>query len=204
MDHIFSGKRYQDALQFASHAHRKQMRKGSDVPYIIHPIECSMIVASITEDEDVIIAALLHDVIEDTDYGYEDIKNRYGKRVADLVQNETENKRNDQSRESTWVIRKQETIDHIEKADYETKLICLGDKLSNIRASVRDYESDRNSFWNRFNQSDPKFQGWYYQTLRDILKKDFSESEAWKEYDELCRRLFGDLDLREIEKKISD
>ena len=59
MDHIFSGKRYQDALQFASHAHRKQMRKGSDVPYIIHPIECSMIVASITEDEDVIIAALL-------------------------------------------------------------------------------------------------------------------------------------------------
>jgi myo-inositol-1(or 4)-monophosphatase len=157
-----------------------------------------MIVASVTEDEDVIIAALLHDVIEDTDYSYEDIKTRYGKRVADLVQNETENKRNDQSRESTWVIRKQETIDHIEKADYDTKLICLGDKLSNIRASVKDYDSDRNSFWDRFNQSDPKFQGWYYQTLRDILARDFSESEAWKEYDELCRQLFGNLDVSEI------
>ena len=199
---FFAGKRYNEAMNFAAFAHRKQMRKGVDIPYIIHPIECSMIVASITEDEDVIIAALLHDVIEDTEYGYEEIKERFGSRVAELVQGETEDKRRDQSKRHTWALRKKETIEQLKHAGRDSKIICLGDKLSNIRASVRDHEDDRENFWQRFNQTDPEFQGWYYESIRDILSTELSDTDAWKEYDELCTSLFGNLDLKEIEKRL--
>ncbi|SFG54178.1 HD domain-containing protein [Oribacterium sp. WCC10] len=202
MSNVFIGKRYQDAMQFAAHAHRKQMRKGADIPYIVHPIECSMIVSSITDDEDVIIAALLHDVIEDTEYGYDDICERFGVRVANLVQNETEDKRNELSRKHTWSVRKKETIDHLSRSDRDSKIICLGDKLSNIRASIRDYESNREEFWQRFNQTDPDLQGWYYESIRDILSEELSETDAWREYDRLCTQMFGKLDLQAIESRL--
>lgn len=202
MVNVFAGKRYQEAMQFAAYAHRKQRRKGVDIPYIVHPIECSMIVSTITDDEDVIVAALLHDVIEDTEYGYEDIRERFGSRVADLVQSETEDKRVGQKKQHTWYIRKKETIEHIKKADRDSKIICLGDKLSNIRASVRDYEHNKETFWDRFNQSDPDFQGWYYESIRDALSEEFAGTEAFTEYDELCRELFGDLNLAEVEERL--
>ena len=202
MANVFAGKRYQEAMQFAAYAHRAQMRKGADIPYIVHPIECSMIVSSITDDEDVIIAALLHDVIEDTEFDYDDIKQRFGTRVADLVHQETEDKREGQSKEETWYIRKKETIEHLKSASYDAKVICLGDKLSNIRASIRDYESSKDEFWQRFNQSDPEFQGWYYESVGSILSEELSRTEAWKEYDELCREIFGTLDIDEIEKRL--
>ncbi|ETP72280.1 guanosine polyphosphate synthetase/pyrophosphohydrolase [Lachnospiraceae bacterium JC7] len=201
---VFAGKRYYEAMNFAAYAHRKQMRKGVDIPYIIHPIECSMIVSSITQDEDVIIAALLHDVIEDTEFGYEDIRERFGSRVADLVQGETEDKRRDQEKKHTWAVRKKETIEQLSNADIDSKIICLGDKLSNIRASVRDHEDHKENFWQRFNQTDPEFQGWYYERIRDILAEDLSDTDAWKEYDELCTSLFGDLDLDAIEKRLDE
>lgn len=200
---VFAGKRYYEAMNFAAYAHRKQMRKGVDIPYIIHPIECSLIVADITQDEDVIIAALLHDVIEDTEFGYADIKERFGQRVADLVQGETENKRDDQEKKLTWAVRKKETIEQLKNADIDSKIICLGDKLSNIRASVKDHENHKDNFWQRFNQTDPKLQGWYYERIRDILSEELSYTDAWKEYNELCAELFGDLDLDEIEKRLN-
>lgn len=202
MANVFTGKRYQEAMQFAAYAHRKQMRKGADIPYIVHPIECSMIVSSITDDEDVIIAALLHDVIEDTEFDYDDIKQKFGTRVADLVLSETEDKREGQSKEETWYIRKKETIEHLKAADHDAKVICLGDKLSNIRASIRDYETSKDEFWQRFNQSDPELQGWYYESVGLILSQELSHTDAWKEYDELCRKIFGTLNLDEIEDKL--
>ena len=202
MMNVFAGKRYQEAMQFAAYAHRKQKRKGVDIPYIVHPIECSMIVATITDDEDVIIAALLHDVIEDTEYGYEDIRMRFGSRVAELVQSETEDKREGQKKQHTWPVRKKETIEHLRNADRDSQIICLGDKLSNIRASVRDFEQHKESFWHRFNQSDPELQGWYYESIRDILSEELSGTDAWIEYDELCRELFGDLNLAEVEERL--
>ncbi len=202
MANVFAGKRYQDAMQFAAYAHRNQKRKGADIPYIVHPIECSMIVSSITDDEDVIIAALLHDVIEDTEFDYDDIESRFGARVAHLVLCETEDKRDGKSKEETWHIRKKETIDHLKSAERDAKIICLGDKLSNIRASIRDYDTNKKQFWQRFNQSDPDFQGWYYESVGNILGEELSDTDAWKEYDELCKRLFGALDLKEIEDRL--
>ena len=81
------------AIKFATDAHAGQKRKMTNTPYILHPLEAAAIVASITTDEDVICAAVLHDTVEDTDVKAETIRSEFGDRVAELVSAETENKR---------------------------------------------------------------------------------------------------------------
>lgn len=115
------------------------------------------IVSSMTNDREMIAAAILHDTVEDTDTSLDDIKNLFGDRVAKLVSSETENKRTDLPASDTWRIRKQETIDYLASSSHDEKILVLGDKLSNLRAMYRDYISIGDDLWNRFNQKD-KFQ----------------------------------------------
>ena len=112
---------FEHALQFAMTAHQGQVRKGSSIPYIVHPIETALIAMTLSEDKGVIIAAMLHDVIEDTPYGAEEIADAFGARVARLVQSESENKRKDQDPTATWKIRKQEFIDSLSHKTKEEK-----------------------------------------------------------------------------------
>src|SRR6056297_2032089 len=98
------------AIIFAVRAHKDTYRKGSNTPYILHPIEAATIVSTMTEDYNLISAAILHDVIEDTDVTYELLKKEFGV-IADLVAFESENKRKERPPEETWHIRKKETID---------------------------------------------------------------------------------------------
>ena len=90
---IMLTERYSKALEFAKEAHKGTVRKTSDTPYITHPIEVAESVAQMSSDEDVIIAALLHDVVEDTAYTLEDISKMFGDKVAALVAEESEDKR---------------------------------------------------------------------------------------------------------------
>ena len=103
---------------FASKAHDGMFRKGSNIPYIVHPMEAGAIAASVTDDEEVIAAAILHDVLEDTSICEEEIENEFGKEVLRLVKSDSEDKREELPPEQTWKIRKQETIDYLRnKAD---------------------------------------------------------------------------------------
>ena len=77
------------AIIYATYGHKNTRRKGNNIPYILHPLEAMGIVASITDDQELIAAAALHDLIEDTDITYDDIKNEFGKRIADIVLNES-------------------------------------------------------------------------------------------------------------------
>ena len=104
------------AIIFAVNAHRGQLRKGSNAPYILHPMEAAAIVAAMTDDEEVIAAAVLHDTVEDTAVTLDEICEQFGKRVAELVAAESENKREDKPAASTWKIRKEETIEHLKTA----------------------------------------------------------------------------------------
>lgn len=94
------------AIIFAVNAHRGQFRKGSDTPYILHPMEAAAIVGTMTADDEVLAAAVLHDTVEDTGTTTEQIREQFGERVAALVSAESENKREDQPAASTWKIRK--------------------------------------------------------------------------------------------------
>ena len=126
---------FDKAILFATKAHSGSFRKGATTPYIVHPMEASAIVATMTDDKNVLAAAVLQDVVEDTDYTIDDIVKEFGEDVAHLVSAESENKRDNLPSEATWKIRKQETLDYLkDKATKEEKMIALGDKLSNIRA----------------------------------------------------------------------
>ena len=181
---------YQKALAYASEAHKDQFRKGSDIPYITHPVEVADIIASLTDDEEMIAAGLLHDVVEDTDRTEEDIRSCFGDRIADLIAAETEDKMRNQRAEDTWVLRKSNTLKRLEHASREAKILALADKLANLRSIDRDYLMLGDAIWNRFNQKDPKLQGWYYKTVSD-LTRELSGFDAWQEYTGLCEKVFG-------------
>ena len=169
------------AIIFATKAHAGTCRKGKDKPYILHPIEAMEIVMHFTEDEDVLAAAVLHDTVEDTAVTAERLEKEFGSRVAALVASVSEDKKRDRSSEATWKERKQETISQLRNASYETKLICLGDKLSNLREMENDYADIDDALWERFNQKDKAMHAWYYRSIYETLKQDFGDS--WELYE---------------------
>ena len=164
-------------------------RKGKSRPYILHPIEAMTIVGSLTDDEAVLAAAVLHDTVEDTPATIEDIEREFGRRVAELVNAESEDKRPGQSAADTWTVRKQETIDHLKMSSRDAKLICLGDKLANLRELARDYAALGEYLWERFNQKDKAMHGWYYRSIFDILVSEFGDIPALAEYKELLKQV---------------
>ena len=132
---------------------------------------------------------MLHDVVEDTDTTIDDIQKTFGDRIAFLVCSETEDKRKNLSAESTWKIRKQETLDHLKNAPLDVKMITLSDKLSNIRSIYRDYNAIGDRVWQRFNQKDKNEHYWYYQGIADCLT-ELNEYLAYKEYCDLVDKTF--------------
>ena len=113
-----------DAMEFAARAHEGQFRKGTRRPYIVHPIEVADIVSTMTKDEEVICAAVLHDTIEDCrGITWDVLKLRFGSRVADMVAQESEDK------SKTWEERKGATISRLKDAPVEVQMIGLADKF---------------------------------------------------------------------------
>ena len=175
----------EEAVAFAKKAHEGMVRKGTAVPYIVHPLETAIIVSLITDDEEMIAAALLHDVVEDTEVTGEEIRGHFGDRVADLVLAESEDK------SKTWKERKQEKVTHIRTACHDIKILTLGDKLSNMRSTARDYLLMGEEIWERFNEKRKSRHAWYYWEMAKGLE-ELSSYPAYQEYVELCRRVFGD------------
>lgn len=182
------------AYQFAAKAHKGMTRKGTSIPYITHPIEVAYYGFLLSDNPVVVSAAVLHDVAEDTPYGIKDIEDAFGREVAFLVAQESENKREDLPKEVSWKIRKEEFLEHLMHASKEAKIIALADKLSNVKAMKRDYERIGDNIWDRFNVKDPKAHGWYYHSIME-LTKDLSDHFLWQEYKDICTALFGKEDL---------
>jgi myo-inositol-1(or 4)-monophosphatase len=176
-----------EAIEFAAKCHEGQLRKGTNIPYMVHPMEACAIAATITSDPEVLAAAVLHDVAEDCGVTIKELQDRFGYRVAALVAAESELKEDDA--EGSWQRRKQHTIDKLQDACGDELILTMADKLSNIRAICRDYEKLGDGLWKRFNQQDMKMQAWYYKSIRDKLVK-LSDSAAFTEYSELVDRVF--------------
>ena len=179
-----------DAIIFAVKAHSGTVRKNSGVPYILHPLEAAVIAASLTGDEEVMAAAVLHDTVEDTEASAEDIRARFGARVAALVAAETEDKRPGQPAADTWRLRKEESLRELAEAeDPGVKILWLADKLSNMRGLYRSWQKDGSAIWERFNQNDPAEQAWYYRSVTKLLA-ELGKSEAWQELNDLVEKVF--------------
>lgn len=176
------------AIGFAVKVHSGTLRKGTNLPYILHPMEAAAIAAQMTDDQEIIAAAVLHDTIEDTETTAEDIRKEFGARVADLVSSNTENKRRELPAADTWLIRKQETIEHLKTASFAVKTVVFADKLSNLRAMVTDYISEGETFWNRFEMKDPHKHVWYYGAMLEPFE-ELGDTLLYKEYLRLYRML---------------
>ena len=183
----------EEAIKFATDAHAGQKRKLIGTPYILHPLEVAAIVAALTDDENIICAAILHDVVEDTGHGIDEIEKLFGKKVAELVGAETENKRPQLPPEATWKIRKEETLAHLRQTkDKAVKILWLGDKLSNMRAVYNAYLQQGDDVWQAFHEKDKNKQKWYYESIADALRDEFEDTAAFKEYRKLIALVFDE------------
>jgi myo-inositol-1(or 4)-monophosphatase len=180
-----------EAIAFAVKAHDGMRRKKSEAPYILHPMEAAVIVGTMSADQNLIAAAVLHDVVEDAGVSIEEVEEKFGKRVRELVESETEDKRADLPPEATWRIRKEETLEVLKNADDISVLIVwLGDKLANMRSIYRDFKVEGNAMWQRFNQKNVEEQAWYYRSIVKLTSR-LSDTSAWLEYKTLTELVFG-------------
>ncbi len=178
------------AIEFATRAHEGQFRKGTKRPYIVHPIEVGDIVSQMTDDEEIICAAILHDTIEDCKGITEAVlEKEFGARVASMVVQESEDK------SKSWEERKGATISHLRTAPREVQMIGLADKLSNMRDIDRDYPAAGEELWKRFRMQSKAAIAWYYKGVRDSLKKNFHGEPVFEEYCKLIEINFGEEEI---------
>ena len=185
-----------EAIRFAVEAHAGQLRKGSEMPYVVHAMEVLSILAAISDDIELLMAGVLHDCIEDglvpdgkggmRPVTREDIEERFGERTAELVAAHSEDK------DSSWEERKTKALQELEAADDNLQNLVLADKLSNMRAIARDFKAVGDDLWTRFHAPREK-QSWYYSAGIDAMdRRQYDEKAApfYWELNELYKDVF--------------
>ncbi len=178
------------AILFAVKAHADTERKGKGFPYIVHPLEAMAIVATMTSDQELLAAAVLHDTIEDTDTTMEKLCAEFGPRVAKLVETETD-QHFSADKALTWHQRKQESLNRLASASRDAMIVALGDKLSNMRGIAQDYAVLGDELWQRFNVKTKADHAWRFRQLAEVLKP-LGETFAYQEFRKLVIQVFGE------------
>jgi len=144
--------RFDAALQLASALHHSQCRKGTSIPYFSHLMAVSALVLEASGDENMAIAALLHDAVEDQggEPTARTIRRLFGDQVADLV---AECSETIAQPKPPWLERKQGYLAHLKTVSEAALLISLADKLHNARSILADYRVHGDDIWKRFNAS---------------------------------------------------
>jgi (p)ppGpp synthase/HD superfamily hydrolase len=164
------GPRFLRAFNFAAEKHAGQARKASTIPYIAHLMGVASLVLEFGGDEDLAIAALLHDVVEDCGGVpmLQEVRHRFGSRVAKIVEGCTDS---DTYPKPPWRERKETYIRHLKSADAETRLVSAADKLNNVRSILSDYREVGESIWTRFNGARDGTLWYYRALLEEFLRR---------------------------------
>jgi (p)ppGpp synthase/HD superfamily hydrolase len=163
------GSRFERAFLFAKEKHAGQTRKASGVPYLAHLMGVASLALEYGGDEDVAIAALLHDVVEDCGGRamLKEVKRRFGSRVAKMVEGCTDS---DTVPKRPWRERKDTYLQHLKSADEETRLVSAADKLNNLRSILSDYREVGEVIWERF-KGGREGTLWYYRALLEEFQR---------------------------------
>ncbi len=161
------------ALKVASKAHRNQTRKGTDIPYISHPVAVAMIASEYTIDEDTIVASILHDILEDVEptvYSETDMRNDFGDAIVKIVRDISEDKTAGEP-EKPWIERKNGYLAHLDSIENEKPLIVsTADKIHNLTDILEEYGKVGDSIWQKFNASKDD-ELWFYNEFLSTIKK---------------------------------
>ena len=181
------GERFTDAVGFAREKHDGGVRKATRIPYLSHLLAvASLVIEDAAADsklddqlEDIAVAALLHDVVDDTPVSVREVADRFGSEGARIVQacSDTEI-----TPKPPWRERKEAYLEHLEEADQAVLCVALADKTHNARCIVNAATDLGPDFWKRFNAG-PDEQIWYYTAVTEVLNRRRPGSAA----DELCR-----------------
>jgi (p)ppGpp synthase/HD superfamily hydrolase len=144
------------AIEVAVKAHEDQLRKGTDIPYISHPLAVGILLAKAGCPDEVIAAGILHDTVEDTSITLGNLREAFGERVAAIVKGASE-----PDRSLPWEERKAHTVEFLKTASLEVRLVTCADKLHNIRTIASEYEKIGDQVWKRFKRG-KEDQAWYY------------------------------------------
>lgn len=183
------------AIILAAQLHADKFRKGTEdkpIPYIVHPFSVAMITARYTQDEDTIVAALLHDVLEDVkkdNYSDTDLFRDFGQKIYDIIKEDSENKDADISKAEqlkTWQKRKQDTIDNLKHNSLESLIVCAADKINNLQSLVAGLKKYGSSYYKNFNAPEPKRDQylWYFGGILKELKENL-KNPIVKELEEI-------------------
>ncbi len=188
--------RLDEALKLASHLHRSQVRKDSlQTPYISHLVGVSMLIASVTDDEDIIIAGLLHDSLEDIpNYSYNQLVLDCGERVAQIVSHVTEplDANKTEEEQLPWLARKESYLENLKSGGVESAIVSAADKIHNTESFVHDFQKEGEVYARRFGSS-IKNRIWFHEQVLAIVTEKLGTQHAlvvrFKEAIEIFRQI---------------
>lgn len=185
-EYIQDNARLDSAIHFAVEKHAGQIRKTSQQPYILHPLETMNILSTMKADANLLIAGVLHDTLEDTDATLNELILSFGEDVADLVSSHTDDPT------KSWIERKSAEIKSCKEGSLRLKMLILADKLANLRTMHRDGLELGEKLWECFSAPKEK-QSWFYSQIQDGLYElqEYKETApAYWEMVDLYKYLF--------------
>jgi len=171
--------RLENAIRIASQYHHGQFRKEHDeLPYVSHPFSVASLVSNYTDDEDIVIAALLHDTVEDTHMEHDELIKLFGERVSELVDGVSEPKG-----DMPWKERKDVYLEKLQTGSLDALLIAAADKIHNMQSKHRIYSDQGKEFVQSTGLLNEKYI-WYHGTVCDIVKERLKGSPIVELYEE--------------------
>lgn len=171
---------YEEALRLAARAHRSQTRKGTDLPYIAHPVHVSMILQHYGFSREAVLAGLLHDVVEDQDVTLAEIESRFGALVTEIVDALSERRFDEHGEVRPWRVRKSEAVEQIRKASPTAVAVKGADVLHNVQSILYDLRIDGAAVWGRFTRGPEQMLG-YYGRIAELVQAKLGSHPLVKE-----------------------
>lgn len=163
--------RIEQAIRAAAVLHKDQVRKGRiPLPYVTHLYAVAFLVSDYTQHEDAVIAALLHDTLEDTDYTATELRNDFGDAVERIVVSVSEHQSKEEKKETTWKERKERYTKQLESASEEALVVAAADKIHNLRSIVEEYHNHHVRYLKDFG-GDLRDRLLMYQEISNVLNR---------------------------------
>lgn len=179
------------AADFAARFHAGQKRKLGGEPRLIHLYETVANAALATEDEDVLTAAMLHDVLEETRATEELLRREFGDNVTNIVLWCSEDKMRERPANETWQERKVAFNERTKIAPREAQIVLLAAKLSNMQSLAAHYHRYGDAVWQSFNNFDKYAHDWYHRSALEEALVGLEDEYIYKEYRRLIEEVFG-------------